>query len=80
MKKEVDKYEQRIIQLEDLIQKEQAELIQASNAGDNSKIIELSQIILNYEKEVEEKFEKLEETQLNLDAIIHEYDVKLEEI
>ncbi|RYA24652.1 ABC transporter ATP-binding protein [Malaciobacter halophilus] len=80
LKKEVDKYEQRIIQLEDLIQKEQAELIQASNAGDNSKIIELSQIILNYEKEVEEKFEKLEETQLNLDAIIHEYDVKLEEI
>jgi len=80
LKKEVDKYEQRIIQLEDLIQKEQAELIQASNAGDNSKIIELSQIILKYEKEVEEKFEKLEETQLNLDAIIHEYDVKLEEI
>ncbi|PHO09657.1 ABC transporter ATP-binding protein [Malaciobacter canalis] len=80
LKKEVDKYEQRIIQLEDLIQKEQAELIQASNAGDNSKIIELSQIILNYEKEVEEKFEKLEETQLNLDAIIHEYDIKLEEI
>ncbi|WP_404319198.1 ABC-F family ATP-binding cassette domain-containing protein [Malaciobacter canalis] len=80
LKKEVDKYEQRIIQLEDLIQKEQAELIQASNAGDNSKIIELSQIILKYEKEVEEKFEKLEETQLNLDAIIHEYDIKLEEI
>ncbi|WP_419777178.1 ABC-F family ATP-binding cassette domain-containing protein [Malaciobacter marinus] len=80
LKKEVDKYEQRIIQLEDLIQKEQAELIQASNAGDNSKIIELSQIILNYEKEVEAKFEKLEETQLNLDAIIHEYDIKLEEI
>ncbi|RXJ86186.1 ABC-F family ATP-binding cassette domain-containing protein [Arcobacter sp. CECT 8985] len=80
LKKEVDKYEQRIIQLEDLIQKEQAELIQASNVADNSKIIELSQIISKYEKEVEEKFEKLEESQLKLDEIIHEYDIKLEEI
>ncbi|RXJ98176.1 ABC transporter ATP-binding protein [Arcobacter sp. CECT 8986] len=80
LKKEVEKYEERIIELEDLIEKEQAELMQASNVGDNSKIIELSQIILKYEKEVEQKFEKLEESQLALDEIIHEYDIKLEEI
>ncbi|AXX93591.1 ABC transporter ATP-binding protein [Malaciobacter molluscorum LMG 25693] len=80
LKKEVEKYEQRIIELEDLIQKEQSELIQASNAGDNSKIIELSQIISKCEKEIEEKFEKLEEVQLNLDEIIQEYDIKLEHI
>ncbi|XPV70325.1 MAG: ATP-binding cassette domain-containing protein [Halarcobacter sp.] len=79
-KKEVEKLENAIIELEDLIEKEQAELIQASNIGDNSKIIELSQIILRYEKEVEEKFELLEESQLKLDEIIHEYDKKLEEL
>ncbi len=46
LKKELEKLENRIIKLEDSIEKEQAELIQASNAGDNSKVIELSQIVI----------------------------------
>jgi ATP-binding cassette subfamily F protein 3 len=80
LKKTVEKLENQIMELEDKIEKEQAELIQASNAGDNSKIIELSQIVLKYEKEVEELFEKLEISQLELDEITASYDKKLEEI
>jgi len=78
LKKEVEKLENSIIEIEDLIEKKQAELVQASNSGDNSKIIELSSIILKHEKEVEDKFELLEEKQLKLDEITHEYDKKLE--
>ena len=80
LKKELEKLENEIIKLEDLIEKEQAELIQASNIGDNSKVIELSQIVIKHEKEVEEKFEKLEESQDKMDEITEEYDKKLEEI
>ncbi len=80
LKKEIEKLENQIIKVEDLIEKEQAELIQVSNAGDNSKVIELSQIVIKHEKEVEEQFEKLEEEQLKLDEINEQYDKKLEEI
>lgn len=80
LKKEVEKLENYIMEIEDLIEKEQAELIQASNKADNSKVIELSQIVIKHEKEVEEKFEKLEESQLKLDEINEEYEIKLEEI
>ncbi len=65
LKKEVEKLENSIMEIEDLVEKEQAELIQASNSGDNSKVIELSQVVIKHEKEVEEKFEKLEENNLN---------------
>ncbi len=80
MKKAVEKLETSIIKIEDLLEAEQAELMQASNQGDNSKIIELSQKISKYEKEIEQKFELLEENQLKLDEIIAQYDKKLEEL
>jgi len=78
LKKEVEKLENSIIEIEYLIENKQSELIQASNSGDNSKIIELSSIIVTYEKEVEDKFELLEEKQLKLDEITAKYDKKLE--
>lgn len=80
LKKEVEKLESSIMEIEEEVSKKQEELIQASNSGDNSKIIELSSIILKYEKEIEDKFELLEENQLKFDEIIDEYDKKLEEI
>ncbi|QDF28873.1 ABC-F family ATP-binding cassette domain-containing protein [Halarcobacter anaerophilus] len=80
LKKTVEKLETSIIEIEDLLEAEQSELIQASNQGDNSKIIELSQKISKYEKEIEQKFELLEENQLKLDEIIAQYDKKLEEL
>jgi len=80
LKKTIEKLETSIIEIEDLLEAEQAELMQASNQGDNSKIIELSQKISKYEKEIEQKFELLEENQLKLDEIIAQYDKKLEEL
>jgi len=80
LKKLVEKLENEIIEIEDKLESEQHELIQASNAGDNSKVIELSQIVTKNEKLVEEKFELLETTQLELDQIIDEYEEKLENL
>ncbi|RXJ76189.1 ABC transporter ATP-binding protein [Arcobacter sp. F155] len=80
LKKKIEKLENSIMEIEDHIEKQQAELIQASNQGDNSKIIELSQVIKKQEDEVEQMFESLEENQLKLDELMVLYDKKLEEI
>ncbi|RXK14416.1 ABC transporter ATP-binding protein [Halarcobacter mediterraneus] len=80
LKKKIEKLENSIMEVEDDIEKYQAELIQASNQGDNSKIIELSQIIKKHEDEVEQMFESLEENQLKLDELMALYDKKLEEL
>jgi len=80
LKKKIEKLENSIMEIEDHIEKQQAELIQASNQGDNSKIIELSQVIKKQEDEVEQMFESLEENQLKLDELMALYDKKLEEI
>ncbi|WP_417324982.1 ATP-binding cassette domain-containing protein [Halarcobacter sp.] len=80
LKKKIEKLENSIMEIEDHIEKQQAELIQASNQGDNSKIIELSQVIKKQEDEVEQMFESLEENQLELDELMALYDKKLEEI
>jgi len=79
-KKEVEKLENQIMEIEDLMETEQSELIQVSNSGDNSRLIELSTLISKQEKEVESKFELLEIAQIKLDVIIEEYDEKLENI
>jgi ATP-binding cassette subfamily F protein 3 len=80
LKKEVESLETSIMEIEDLIETNQSELIQVSNTGDNSRLIELSTIISKQENEVEEKFELLEVKQTKLDEILHEYDEKLENI
>jgi len=80
LKKEVAKLEEDIMNLEDSIEKDQAELIQASNAGDNSKMIELSQVVTKSERKVEELFEQLEVSQTKLDEITQEYEDKLQEL
>jgi len=80
LKKEVESLENKIMELEDELETEQHELIQVSNSGDNSRLIELSTLISKQEKEVEEKFERLEIAQTKLDEITEEYDEKLENI
>jgi len=77
LKKKVDKLESEIMEIEDIIETEQHELIQASNAGDNSKVIELSKTVRENEQKVEDKFEELEISQLKLDEITEEYEEKL---
>ncbi|RXJ70333.1 ABC transporter ATP-binding protein [Halarcobacter ebronensis] len=80
LKNAISKQEEEIIKIEDSVEKIKAQLIQATNSGDNSKIMELSKDIANKEKEIDKLFEKLEKNQLELDAIVQEYDKKLEEI
>jgi len=80
LKKKVEKLENSIMQIEEQIELNQKELITASNNKDNSKVIELSSIVLKQEKEVEENFEELEITQTQLDEINDEYEKKLDEI
>ena len=78
LKKEIDKLESSIMKIEDELGVYQDELITASNAGDNSKVIELSRTVTTLEKEVEDKFEQLEVAQTSFDEITSEYDIKLE--
>ncbi len=80
LKKEIEKLENSIMKIEDIIEKEQSELVQASNHGDNSKVVELSKVIAEHENKIEIKFEELEKIQFNLDEITTNYDKKLEEI
>ena len=80
LKKQVDKLEEEIMLIEDLLEKEHAELIQASNAGDNSKIMDISRVVTAYEKEVEAKFDLLEEKQTLFDEITHDYEEKLKDL
>ncbi len=80
LKKEVEKLENKIMELEDQLEGHHKELIDASNAGDNSKIMDISRIVTTLEKDIEEMFELLEEKQTKLDEIIEQYDIKLEEL
>jgi len=80
LKKAVEKLENKIMEIEDLLEVEQEALIKASNDGDNSKVIELSGIVRKYEQEVEENFELLETNQTKLDEINDQYEKKLEDI
>lgn len=80
LKKKLEKLENEIMELEDEVSSQQEELIKASNEGDNSKVIELSQIVTKNEKLVEDMFEQLEITQHELDEIEEEYQKRLDEI
>jgi len=80
LKKKVEKLENEIIKLEEQLEIEQTNLIEASNKNDNSKVIELSSIIRKYENEIEEKFEILESSQTSLDEIEQSYEERLKEL
>ncbi|HIP13558.1 MAG TPA: ABC transporter ATP-binding protein [Arcobacter sp.] len=78
LKKEVDKLESQIMKIEEDLEVHHEELISASNACDNSKVMDISRIVTTQEKEVEDKFELLEIAQNKVDDITQEYDIKLE--
>ncbi len=80
LKKEVDKLETTIMNIEDELEVHHQELIEASNIGDNGKIMDISRVVTALEKEVEDTFELLEVKQTKLDNITEEYDIKLEEL
>ncbi len=80
IKKEIDSLEKKIIEIETIIEKKKDELIDVTNKGDNSKVMELSKEISKLEKEAETKFESLEISQTKLDTINDEYQIKMEEL
>jgi len=78
LKKQIEKLETVIMKNEELVEALQEELIAASNQNDNSKVIDLSREVTQYEKQIEEDFEALEIAQTELDTITDEYELKLE--
>ena len=77
LRKEVEKAEKFIMENEAQIKKYHQELVEASNTNDNSKVMELSKLVSDLEAEVEAKFERMEEAQAELDALMETYEVKL---
>jgi ATP-binding cassette subfamily F protein 3 len=80
LKKQIDKLEANIMDIEEKLEVDQAELIIASNNQDNSRLIELSSIVTKYEKQIEDDFEALELAQTKLDEILEEYEEKLSKL
>lgn len=78
LKKKVEKLESKIIKTEELLELHHKELIEVSNSGDSSKLMELSKLVSDEEASVEEMFEELEITQTELDEINEEYEQKWE--
>jgi len=78
LKKKVDKLENSIMEIEDKLLTNHEELIEVSNSGDSARLMELSKLVADKEKEVEDMFELLEEAQTELDEINKSYDEKIE--
>ncbi len=80
LKKKVEKLESKIMKTEELLELHHKELIEVSNSGDSSKLMELSKLVSDEEKEVEDAFEELEVAQTQLDEINEEYEQKMAEL
>jgi len=80
LKKEVAKLEEQINKLEELLDHDQNELTIATNKGDNNKTIELLKNINLYEKDIEEKFDLLAESQTKLDAMNEDFEKRMSEV
>ncbi|WP_455757181.1 ABC-F family ATP-binding cassette domain-containing protein [Sulfurimonas sp.] len=80
LKKKVEKLETQIMELEELLESHHKELIEVSNSGDSSALMELSKLVSKEEAEVEELFESFEEVQTELDEINESYEQKIEEL
>jgi len=79
-KKEMDACEAKIIKLEKQLEEHNQTLTNATNNGNNSQIIEFSQIISKINNEIEECFEKLEVATEKFDEISAKYDTQLAEL
>ncbi len=77
LRKEIEKAEKFIMESETQIAKYHQELVEASNTNDSSKVMEVSQLVANLEAAVEERFERMEVAQTELDELMAEYEEKL---
>ena len=80
LKKKVEKFENKIMKLEELLETHHQELIEVSNSGDSSALMELSKLVSKEEAEVEALFEQFEVSQMELDEINESYESKIEEL
>jgi len=80
LKKKVEKQENKIMELEELLATHHKELIEVSNSGDSSALMELSKLVSKEEAEVEDLFEQFEVSQMELDEINESYESKIEEL
>ncbi len=79
-KKEINFCEEKIMELEEQMKEENAKLLEASNVGDSSKIIELSQNVSKINSEVDELFQRLEVASEALDEISQKYEIELKKL
>ena len=78
LKKKVQKLEDDIMELEEQLSPKHEALIEASNSGESTLLMELSKEVASMESDVEVMFEALEDVQNKLDEINAEYEKKLE--
>ncbi len=77
-KKELEFCENKIMELEEELDRENEKLVEASNSGDNATMIEASQNVGKLQKVIDELFERLEIASNSLDEIEEEYSTRLE--
>jgi len=80
LKKKAEKLENSIMELEETLETHHEELIEVSNSGDSSRLMELSKIVGDAEAKVESLFEEFEEVSSELEDINADYDKKMEEL
>ncbi len=80
LKKEVEKCENTIMELEEKLKTSHELLNTYSNQGETSKLLELSKSVGDDEKKIEELFEKLEIASDEITRIETEYEAKLAEL
>ena len=73
-KKEISFCEDKITELEEKLREENSKLLEASTVGDNQAIIELSQSVSKVNSEIDELFERLENSSEILDEILGKYE------
>jgi len=78
LKKEIQGYEMRIMELEEAVEANNKLLVKASQSGDIGEIQRLSKSVSEESHEVETLFEKLVSQQERLDALIQKYEEQLE--
>ncbi len=77
LKKKVQKLEDKIMQVEELLELHHNELIELSNSGDSASLMELSKKVSAEETEIEELFEEFEVEQTKLDELILEFEQQI---
>jgi ATP-binding cassette subfamily F protein 3 len=80
LKKESEKIEEEICNLEELLEEKNSEIIALSSGGEGKRISFLSKEVNELETKVEESFSRLEELSELIEKYTHEFEGQLDEI